>query len=402
MSNLLPTWEEIVVSYPYAPGRGGLSDAEWKEFRDHTKKTREELRQNKRDKREFMRIAEKSDKAWQEALETDSAMITNRSQLPGRNKDIPQIDLPWFSPVGGLINSSRYLINAYERPQTPGEFIVSWAGHTGEEAGKVTKHTYNAIKRLFGLSDDEYEAVKANPWLEKYLASGGGGLGGSVGGVAEGVPFPELNLGVDLKALAKAAKNIKAPKYVEQAYNPWDVIAAGLANADFSGDIPNFAKAVNAMNEITQAKDRNRAEIANANEEARYKTDLLRLNHAMQMEELRNKNNYTKAMVDLERWESMQPRALGGNKLSWRDANGNLHFEAIDKNGEARTLGTNAAMADLASMSERQLKRLTPKKILDLAKKQSLLLNDNAAQVPYMQGYLLQANQLLGLQGEEE
>lgn len=399
MSNLLPTWEEIAVNYPYAPGRGGLSDAEWKEFRDHTKKTRAELRQNKRDRKEFMRIAEKSDKAWQEALKADSAMITDRSQLPGRNKDqLAQGGLT-TSPLTNMGITGSYLIDAYNKPQTPGEFAISWAGHTGEEVGNVINYLTNML-----LGGDDEEEANFKPWLEQYLASGGGGPGGSIGigNEAAGVPFPDINLGLNLAALDAAAKNIKAPEYKEQAYNPWDVIAAGLANADFSGDIPNFAKAVNAMNEITQAKDRNRAEIANANEEARYKTDLLRLNHAMQMEELRNKNNYTKALVDLERWKSMQPRALGGNKLSWRDANGNLHFEAIDKNGEARTLGTNAAMADLASMSERQLKRLTPKKILDLAKKQSLLLNDNAAQVPYMQGYLLQANQLLGLQGEEE
>lgn len=80
--------------------------------------------------------------------------------------------------------------------------------------------------------------------------------------------------------------------------------------------------------------------------------------------------------------------------MYWRDSNGNLHFQQIDKQGEARTVGTNAAMIEMLNLDEKKLKRMTPKKILERANQQALLYPDKD-KMPFIQGYILQATQML-------
>lgn len=83
--------------------------------------------------------------------------------------------------------------------------------------------------------------------------------------------------------------------------------------------------------------------------------------------------------------------------MAWRDANGNLHFQQVDKQGEARTVGQNAAMIEMLDAGG---KKMTPKKILQRANQAALLYPDKD-KMPFIQGYIMQATSMLPA-GEEK
>lgn len=105
---------------------------------------------------------------------------------------------------------------------------------------------------------------------------------------------------------------------------------------------------------------------------------------------------FKRTQIELANWEARQPKALGGNKMYWRDSSGNLHFQQIDKEGEARTVGTNAAMID---MLDSNLKGMTPKKILQKANMAAMLYPDKD-KIPFIQGYISQAMGMLPMSEE--
>ena len=317
-------------------------------------------------------------------------LIKDRSELPNRNTDrLPYPGQQIVDPLGAAVATGDYIYHAAENPQNAGEFGLSWAANTGESIGDY-------ILSLFGAGEDK-ESTPKKTWLETYLAQGGpgGGAGMVAGGQGgEGIPFPEINLGMRDIDTSK----VKAPQYEGNPYNVWDVLAAGFANADFSGKLPDFSKAVNEMNRITAEGNKSVTDAKNATEEARASAERWQVAQEFAKEEMRQRNALAQANMALAKWQAMQPRALGGNKTYWRDANGNIHWEQLDKQGEARTLGQNAALSDLAQMSDKELSRMTPKKIMQRAQQQSLLLQDKNSQIPFMQNYYIQGLQMI--QGE--
>lgn len=314
-------------------------------------------------------------------------LIKDRSELPNRNMDrLPYPGQHTFDPFGAIVATGDYIHHAAENPQNAAEFGISWAANTGESIGDY-------ILSLFGAGNDKKDTPKKT-WLETYLAQGGpgGGAGmaaGDLGG--KGIPFPEINLGMKDIDTSK----VKAPQYEGTPYDVWDVLAAGFANADFSGDLPDFSKAVNEMNRITSEGKKSVADAKNATEEARASAERWQVAQEFAKEEMRQRNALAQANIALAKWQAMQPQAVGGNKTYWQDANGNIHWEQLDKQGEARTLGQNAALSDLAQMSDKELKRLTPKKIMQRAQQQSLLLQDKNSQIPFMQNYYIQGLQMI-------
>lgn len=317
-------------------------------------------------------------------------LIKDRSELPNRNTDrLPYPGQQVVDPLGAAVAAGDYIYHAVENPQNAGEFGLSWAANTGESIGDY-------ILSLFGAGEDK-ESTPKKTWLETYLAQGGpgGGAGMVAGGQGgEGIPFPEINLGMRDIDTSK----VKAPQYEGTPYNVWDVLAAGFANADFSGKLPDFSKAVNEMNRITAEGNKSVTDAKNATEEARASAERWQVAQEFAKEEMRQRNALAQANMALAKWQAMQPRAIGGNKTYWRDANGNIHWEQLDKQGEARTLGQNAALSDLAQMSDKELSRMTPKKIMQRAQQQSLLLQDKNSQIPFMQNYYIQGLQMI--QGE--
>lgn len=317
-------------------------------------------------------------------------LIKDRSELPNRNTDrLPYPGQQIVDPFGAAVAAGDYIYHAAENPQNAGEFGLSWAANTGESIGDY-------ILSLFGAGEDK-EGTPKKTWLETYLAQGGpgGGAGMVAGGQGgEGIPFPEISLGMRDIDTSK----VKAPQYEGNPYNVWDVLAAGFANADFSGKLPDFSKAVNEMNRITAEGNKSVTDAKNAMEEARASAERWQVAQEFAKEEMRQRNALAQANMALAKWQAMQPRALGGNKTYWRDANGNIHWEQVDKQGEARTLGQNAALSDLAQMSDKELSRMTPKKIMQRAQQQSLLLQDKNSQIPFMQNYYIQGLQMI--QGE--
>lgn len=330
-----------------------------------------------------------------------NGMIRDRSALPNTNENIwkageekAKEKLAKGDPKGwldSLVNWSNWINNAVARPQNATEFAMAWA--------------HDMIPSFEFQSTKEKEA-EFDDWFEKYLAqSGAGGTGAQLGQPEMmGTPFPDLaGYQPDWKSITEAIKKINAPKYQEQEYDPWDVIATGLSNVNWNaGIVPDFSGATNKMVAMHQAREKNKADVANANAEAEYNAARENLSNQLALENLRAKQAAQDAEIALAKWNAMQPKALGGNKFVWRDGAGNLHWEAVDKGGEARTLGGNEALAALTSMDPKMIKNLTPEKIVQMAKKGSLLLQDKSAQVPWMQGFILQANDMLNASKQEE
>ena len=330
-----------------------------------------------------------------------NGMIRDRSALPNTNENIwkareekAKEKLAKGDPSGwwdSLVNWSDWVNNAVARPQNATEFAMAWA--------------HDMIPSFEFKSDKDKEAEFDN-WFEKYLAqSGTGGTGGQLGQPAMmGTPFPDLAGYVpDWESLKKAMGELKAPEYKTAEYDPLSAIAVGLSNVDWnSGIVPDFSGAVNKMVAMEEDYKKNKAEAENKTSEAKYQTARQNLANALALENVRAKQAGHAAEIALAKWQAMQPKALGGNKFVWRDGAGNLHWEAVDKGGEARTLGGNEALAALTSMDPKMIKNLTPEKIVQMAKKGSLLLQDKSAQVPWMQGFILQANDMLNASKQED
>lgn len=416
--SLIPTWEQVATMYKYAPGRENLSNEEWAEFRKHSKQTRKELRENaqtkrqanlqaQRDQREFNKLAEENDAIWEEALPTK--MITDRSDLPGRNIDILFGDgepvtesykkiKEQYPTAYKFLKPMAYLNAAYEQPQNVPEAIMSGV--------RDWLRIQNFPDLFKGQSDEEKEA-DFETWFDDYLreaGGGGSGIGLDANPALGGTPFPELaGYAPDWESLKKAMAELKAPEYKTAEYDPLSAIAVGLSNVNWNaGIVPDFSGAVNKMVAMEEDYKKNKAEAENKTSEAKYQTARQNLANALALEDIRAKQAAQNAEIALARWQAMQPKALGGNKFVWRDGAGNLHWEAVDKGGEARTLGGNEALAALTSMDPKMIKNLTPEKIVQMAKKGSLLLQDKSAQVPWMQGFILQANDMLNASKQED
>lgn len=387
MVTLVPSWNEVAGAYPYAPGRGDLSDESWKLLKQAEQDKRKAQREAQKVARETQRKNEKAfreyEKDWAKAEdEMSSGYILDRDELPDRNREILRQGEPTWS---GLAD---YLVAAYDKPQNPVETAISWAGHTGEEAGKF-------LASWFNFGDEDKEDPNLKPWLERYIASGGGSGAGGLGDSPEmvGDPFPNLpNIGINTKAYEDAIENIKKPEYKAQDFDKWDAVAEGLANMDFLN--LDMSKAVRAMNKWSEAKAKNETDTANANEEARYNTEKWQAMQRLALEELKAKNAMQNAQLAITRWQANQPRALGGNRMAWRDSAGNLHFQQIDKQGEARTVGNNAAMIEMMDLDSKKLAKMTPKKILQRANQAAMLYPDKD-KIPFIQGYIMQATQML-------
>ena len=407
--SLIPTWEQVAAMYKYAPGRGGLSDEEWAEFRKHTQQTRKELRENKRSRAEFEKAAKANDRLWQKAEKEDSRMFKTGSELPDSNLNkyaqrVAQ-DLQNSGPLVTLADAIpagvEYINNAVARPQNAGELAVALAHDTGESVG-------NWLAGLFGLGNqNQKEEAEFDAWLDDYIQEAGTGSSGAgldANSALAGTPFPELaGYNPDWESITKAMAELKAPEYKTAEYDPLSAIAVGLSNVDWnSGIVPDFSGAVNKMVAMEEGYKKDKAEAENKTSEAKYQTARQNLANHLALESIREKSAARNAEIALARWNAMQPKALGGNKMSWRDSAGNLHFEAIDKHGEARTLGSNEGMADILALGEKGLKNLTPQRLAKMAEKRALLIGDKASQIPYRQGYILQANEMLNAFNRKE
>lgn len=390
MVDLIPSWSEVAGSYPYAPGRAGMSNAEWKQAREEAKQRRAQMRQAQAAALEGQRKREKAmreyEKDWAEAEQDilgQDKMVQSRDELPGRNREILREGKPTW---GGL---ARYVEAAYEKPQNPVEGVISYMGHLGGDVG-------DAFANMFGWKDEEDKDTKLKPWLEQYIASGGGsgaGLTRPDAAAQAGLPFPDIKpvAGYSLEDLDK----LEAPKYQEHEFDKWDAIAEGLANADWIN--MDMSKAVRAMNKWSEDKSKNKADTANATTEA--EADLAKWKTAQKIAQQEANANlaFRNAQLAIAKWEAQQPRALGGNRMFWRDSNGNLHFQQIDKQGEARTVGNNAAMIEMMDLDPKKLKGMTPKKILQRANQAAMLYPDKD-KIPFIQGYIMQATQMLPME----
>lgn len=389
MVDLIPSWSEISAAYPYAPGRGELTNEQWQTLRERSAERRQTQRKNqtkiRKAEKETKKAMQAYEKAWQEAEEDmASDYILDRDELPGRNLEILREGMQnKNATISGLVD---YLKAAYDAPQNIPEGILSWAGHTGEEAGKY-------ILSLFGVDEEEPESVSMRPWLERYIASGGGngtGVGAGVNPSQLGSAFPDIRpINVNYGA---GLDNIKAPRYQEREFDPIAAIAQGLANTNWlTGDT---SKAVAAFNSYGENKRKNKTDTANANAEAEFELEKWKAVQQAAREELKANLAFKNAQLAISRWQANQPRALGGNQMYWRDSNGNLHFQQVDKQGEARTVGNNAAMIEMMDLSQDQMKKMTPKKILQRANQAAMLYPDKD-KIPFIQGYIMQATSML-------
>lgn len=363
--SLIPSWEGVAGAYPYAPGRGDESNEEWKYMRKQIKEARKQMRA---EQRAFKQYDKEFKKAEEEAGLGEPKFVLDRDDLPDRNE--------WWNLVG-----------QYEQPKDKLDFVTSWAGHTGEEVGKY-------LLGLIGFGEEEEKKADLKPWLEQYIASGGGagaGLGADAA-LANAVPFPKLAGYTPNWAKLEEGTKIDQPKYQEQAFNPWNTVANMLMNADWIN--MDMSRAGKVMQDAFNRRAADNAKVANANEEARVEQQRWQAARQMALEEMKANNAWKQAQLAVTQWQAQQPRALGGNKAYWLDSNGNLHFQQIDKQGEARTVGTNAAMIEMLNLDEKKLKRMTPKKILERANQQALLYPDKD-KMPFIQGYILQATQML-------
>lgn len=310
-------------------------------------------------------------------------LITSRDELPNRNWKQFNKDIDKGNYISGFGN---YVDKAINNPQNAGEVALSTLHNLGQLVGETG---YGLIKDYF---NDTEKSADVSPWIEKYLAEyGGGGAGGDANANTTSVPFPSIAFHSDFKGLDT---DISQPKYVEEEYDPLETVAKMLMNVDFIN--ADMSRAAAVLDKDSSSERKNKAAVHNANEDARVEAEKWKAARKMALEELKLNLAEKNAALALQRWQAMQPRALGGNKLSWTDSTGNIHFEQVDKQGESRTLGENSASMDLLSMSPKKLKKMTPKQILERAKAQSLLLKDKSAQVPFVQGYILQANQIRG------
>ena len=392
---MFPSWDEVAAGYPYAPGRGDLSNEDWKALRAQAREERKKRRAAQKKAQADLKAFKQYEADWDAAEAENSempAMITDRSQLPNRNKDV--FAGAFGNPLGWGAEEAagQYLANAMEKPQNAGEFGISWLGHTGEETGKF-------LLSLLGWDEEEKKNPEMKSWLEKYIASGGdgAGLGAGVSPELMGTPFPDLKIGLDLSGYEDALKDVKAPEYSEREFDKWDAIAEGLANADWLN--LDMSKAVRAMNKWSEDRSKNKADVANANAEAQSQYAKWKAAQKIALEELKANNAYRNAQIAMARWQANQPRALGGNKMTWTDANGNIHFQQVDKVGEARTVGNNAAMIEMMDLDEKALARMTPKKILQRANAAAMLYPDKD-KIPFIQGYIMQATSMLPTKGD--
>lgn len=393
---MFPSWDEVAAAYPYAPGRGELSNEEWKALRAQAREEREKQRAAQKKARADAKAFEKYEADWDKAEAENSempALLTDRSQLPNRNKDV--FADAFSNPLGWGAEEAagQYLANSMEKPQNAGEFGISWLGHTGEETGKF-------LLSLLGWDDEEEkESPEMKSWLEKYIASGGdgAGIGGGVSPELMGTPFPDLKIGLDLSGYEDALKDVKAPEYQEEAFNPQIAMANMLMNADWIN--MDMSRAGKAMWDAFSKRAKNNADVANANAEAQSEYAKWKAAQKIALEELKANNAYKNAQIAMAKWQANQPRALGGNKMTWTDSNGNIHFQQVDKVGEARTVGNNAAMIEMMDLDEKALSRMTPKKILQRANAAAMLYPDKD-KIPFIQGYILQATSMLPTKGD--
>lgn len=395
LMTMLPGWNQIAAGYPYAPGRTDETDEQWAQVRAASKKARQELR--KAAKADAKALKE-YDEAWNQMTEENNPLLTSRDQLPGRNTDVwtenPQgytknAVMPGIGILGELSRRAmEYLPKAAENPQGPGEFGLAWTRDTGEEAGKW-------LLSLLGWNPSEEKEPELKPWLEQYIASGGSGAGDDVDAALAGTPFPDIKVGLDLGRIKELLGKVKKPEYKEEAFNPQIAMANMLMNADWVN--MDMSKAGQAMQEAFNRRAKNNADVANANEEARAEQEKWAVARELALEELKAKQAIQQAEFQIAKWQASQPRALGGNKMAWRDANGNLHFQQVDKQGEARTVGQNAAMIEMLDANG---KNMTPKKILQRANQAALLYPDKD-KMPFIQGYIMQATSMLPA-GEEK
>lgn len=396
MVDLFPSWDEIANRYPYAPGRGDMSNEEWAQARADAKAKRAALREQEKIQKQVRKEQEKREKDfkqyerdWTKAEnEMDSGLITNRDELPNRNLEILRKGIK--NRDANLIDLAKYSAAAVENPQNPLELGLSFLSHTGEETGKY-------LASLFGLGDDESsERTDLNPLVLKYMGGVGGGSGAGAGlGLpqdAGNYAFPDIQLGYNIKAVEDALGNVKKPEYKEQDYDPMNTVAdmlmaVDLVNMDFSG-------VSKAFNDAYNARRKDVADTYNKNENARFETEKWNALQKIALEEMKNKAALQQANLAIQKWQASQPRALGGNKMAWVDSSGNLRFQEIDKQNEARTVGTNAALMQYADLSPKQLKKLTPKQIYKQAVAAAMLYPDKD-KTAYINGYMQQANMFL-------
>lgn len=402
--SLIPTWEQVTAMYKYAPGRGDLSNEAWAKVRAEARAKKAAERKEELSAKEFARMAEKADRAWTKAEAENNSLLKDRSELPGRNIDILFGDAEpatetyqkikeQYPTTYKFLKPMAYLDAAYEQPQNVPEAIMSGV------------RDWLRIPDFEGSKKDEEADFDA--WFDDYLQEAGAGSGGAGLGVnpaLAGTPFPELaGYNPDWESIKKAMAELKAPEYKSAEYDPLSAISVGLSNVDWnSGIVPDFSGAVNKMVAMEEGYKKDKAEAENKTSEAKYQTARQNLANHLALEGIREKAAARNAEIALARWNAMQPKALGGNKMSWRDSAGNLHFEAIDKHGEARTLGSNEGMADILALGEKDLKNLTPQRLAKMAEKRALLIGDKASQIPYRQGYILQANEMLNAFNRKE
>lgn len=293
----------------------------------------------------------------------------------------------WTSNAKRKINEkgfTQYLSDVVNRPEDYGELAIATAHDTGEWWAS-----------LFSGDGEEKEDPQMKNWLETYIASGGGsGLGGA-GMPGESVPFPEIKYeSPDWDAIYKKIEAVKSPDYKEEAFNPQLVMANMLMNADLVN--MDFSRAGQVMQEAFNRRAKNNADVWNARESDRVENERWKIARDIALQEMKAADAFKRTQVELANWEARQPKALGGNKMYWRDSSGNLHFQQIDKEGEARTVGTNAAMID---MLDSNLKGMTPKKILQKANMAAMLYPDKD-KIPFIQGYISQAMGMLPMSEE--
>lgn len=376
--SLIPTWSQVKETYPYKPSEAGAKRAE------------------SRLKKAFEKEAKKNDELW------DPELLTDRSQLPDRN-----LDILFSTDIGAETELAKDLkrkhptfAKAVNFVASPGAYVQAAADRPQNLPEGVISAIYNGIGDWF--SKDEADAADTLEYSPEFLAwqnGGGAGAGGGYDALA-GTPFPSIaGYAPNWAEIRKAQEAIKAPQYREKAFNPMNTVANMLMNMDWIN--MDMSKAGKIMQDAFNRRADDNAEVANKTEEAKYNAARQNLATALALEELRAKAASQNAQLAIARWQANQPKALGGNKMYWRDSQGNLHFEAVDKEGEARTLGSNEAMSDLMSMDANKLRKMTPKQIAQMAERKALMLGDNKAQVPFRQGYIILANQLKANAGEK-
>lgn len=360
MVDLIPSWAEVAANYPYAPGSQEMSKEDWKALRQADKEARAQARKAQKEARELARL----DKKWGEM--EDDMLVQDSSELPDRT--------PWWR-----------FDQRIENPQTKTDVAMA----TGAGIARPFTWLGEQLAKL-ALGKDEVEDADYAKWREQYLTSGGGsGNGAGLGlGLGVGADFPKLTGYVPNWAeLEKDLEASQSPEYQEEAFNPWNTVANMLMNADWIN--MDMSRAGRVMQDAFNRRAKNNADVANANAQAKAEEARWKAARKLALEELKAKSAMQQAELALQSWKMQQPQALGGNKLFWRDSAGNPHFEQIDKQSEARTVGANIAMSDILNSK----KKLTPKQIAKKAQAAAMLYPD-ANKVPFINGYMLQAMQM--------